>query len=299
MVGRIGLAVFLVACTLGISADVTEAQIKSSEHASIAQTIDGTTVSLEYSRPTLRGRSIRGDLFGDQIRWGYVWTPGANRATKITSDNDFYLEGMSIPAGSYSVWMVVHPEEWTLVLDPDSELYHTQGPDETDEQFRTPIMPDSVGWSVESLSWTMPDVRSDGATLRMQWGDLAVDLDLKVEPTLRITMDPDEAAPYVGAYQVELPANEWREAHEFELELHLEDGLLLGEMEFSADFSVEVAFVQVADQVFRMGTLMNGSVTQLDEFWTFEFVLDEDGRAASFEARDGDDAVLQRATRSR
>lgn len=274
-----------------------EAQIKASEAASLSQTIDGTVITIEYARPSLRGRSLRGDLFGDQIRWGYVWTPGANSATKITSNRDFHLEGMAIPAGSYSVWMVVDPEEWTLVLDPDAGLWHTQGPSESDDQFRTAIRPDSVAWSVETLTWSMPTVRNDGATLRMQWGDLAVDLELDVEPTVEAEMEPYEAAPYLGTWHVEQMANEYMDAHDFELELRHENELLVGEFRFSPDFSMEVAWVEVADQVFRLSRLIGGVVSEVDEFWTFEFVLDENGRAVTFESRNQEDEVVHRAER--
>lgn len=289
-----GLVVAAVAALTPAAAD---AQIKASEAATFSQTIDGTTITLEYSRPSLRGRSIRGDLIGGQVRWGYVWTPGANAATKITSDQDFHLEGMPIPAGSYSVWMVVDPEEWTLVLDPDTDLYHTQGPSESEDQFRAPIQPDSLPYSVETLTWAMPEVRSDGATLRMQWGDLAVDLAVEVEPSVRVEMDAAQAAPYLGTWHVEQMANQYQDRHEFDLELRHEDSLLLGEMHFSPDFSMEVAFVEVADQVFRISQLMNGRVSEVNEFLTFEFVLDDQGRASSFESRSQDDDLVHRATR--
>lgn len=290
----------VAACAaLALAADPGAAQVKASEAATMSQTIDGTTITIEYSRPTLRGRSIRGDLFGDQIRWGYVWTPGANRATQLTADQDFYLEGMPIPAGSYSVWMVVQPDEWTLVLDPETSLYHTQGPDESEDQFRAAIVPDSVAWSVETLSWTMPDMRADGGTLRMQWGDLAVDLDLAVEPTASLTMEEADAAPYVGVYSVEQFEGRYGAAHSFELELRYEDGLLLGDLAFSPDFSLEVAFVEVADQIFRPAELMNGSIVEVLDYMAFEFVLGDDGHAVSFETRGNQDELVQRAVRTR
>lgn len=293
------LTAALVCTAVGIMPDPAAAQIKASEAATMSQTIDGTTITIEYSRPALRGRSLRGDLFGGQIRWGYVWTPGANAATTITSDKDFHLEGMAIPAGSYSVWMVTDPEEWTLVLDPDTDLYHTQGPSESEDQFRSPIVPDSVGWSVESLSWTMPAVRTDGGTLRMQWGDLAVDLELDVEPTVQIEIDAEAAAPYLGVFLVEQIAGRFGGAHEYELELRHENGLLRGALAFSPDFSMEAALVEVADQVFRPGVMTAGVVTEVVEELTIEFVLDADGQAVSFEARGTDDNLIQRGERIR
>lgn len=292
----LGAAALVTLLTVPGGAD---AQIKASEKASLSQTIDGTTITIEYARPSLRGRSIRGDLFGDQIRWGYVWTPGANNATTFTSDKDFRLEGMEIPAGSYSVWMEVAEGPWTLILDPDAGLWHTQGPGPSEDQFRAEIEPATLPWSVETLSWTMPAVRPNGADLRMQWGDLAVDMVLEVEPSLVVTLTAEEAAPYLGSYAVEQFDTNYGGAHSYELEFRHENDILVAEMEFSADFSMDIAFVAAADQVFQMGTLMNGSVAEVNDYVFTEFTMGADGLAESFEQRARDDTLILRGTRIR
>ncbi len=296
----VGSAMLAVPLLLGAAfpAEAT-AQIKASEKASTMQTIDGTTITVEYSRPSLRGRDARVDLFGDQITWGYVWTPGANQATTLEADKDIELNGVAVPAGRYSVWMVVDPEEWEFVLDPRDDLFHTQGPQPAEDQIRFPILPDSASYSVESLVWTFPAVRADGADLRMQWGDLAVDLEVAVEPTAKIMLTDEEAIAYVGVYQVEQLANARREAREFEFELRHEDGILLGDMQFSADFSMEVGFVVAADQVLKMGFIVEGEIAEVDPYTLFEFVLDEDGCSVSFEVRNQDDELRMRGTRLR
>lgn len=282
-----------------LAAPGIDAQIKASEAASLTQTIDGTTITIDYARPSLRGRSVRGDLFGEQIRWGYVWTPGANNATTITSDKDFRLQGMDVPAGSYSVWMQVEEGPWTLILDPDAGLWHTQGPDPSEEQFRTEIEATTLPYSVETLSWTMPEVRTDGAALRMQWGELAVDLELEVEPSVAVTMTADQAAPYLGTYAVEQFDTNYGGAHSYEVDFRHENDMLVAEMEFGPDFSMEVAFVAAAEQVFTMGMLMNGSVAEVVDYVFTEFVMGRDGLAESFEQRAQDDTLVLRGTRIR
>ena len=56
------------------------AQVRASEAASVSQTVDGTKITIEYSRP--RGRA-RDSLFGKVVPWGEVWTAGANLATTL------------------------------------------------------------------------------------------------------------------------------------------------------------------------------------------------------------------------
>jgi hypothetical protein len=73
-----------------------------SEHAVVAQTVAGTTITVEYYRPQARGRD---SLLGKVVKWGGRWTPGANWATTIEVDRDVRLNGEGLfpvvrPAGT-------------------------------------------------------------------------------------------------------------------------------------------------------------------------------------------------------
>ena len=269
----------------------------ASEAAVVSQTIDGTTITIEYSRPSLRGRDARTEMFGDQIPWGAAWTPGANEATTIEADKGFTLSDTPVPAGRWSVWMVVGPDDWELVLDPRDDLYHTDHPKPADDQIRIPIRTRRALDVMETLTWSFPAVRAGGADLRMQWGDIAVDLTVDVESTVRLTLETDEARPYVGSWTVERLASAFGDEGAFETEVRHTDGVLVGTLAFGDDFVEEVAFVPAADQVFRLGFMINGELAEVMA-WTFvEFVMDDDGRAGSFEFRDPDDALLMRGRR--
>ena len=63
----------------------TSAQVSMSPRGSVTQTLDGTTITIDYARPRTRDRQV---LFGDQLFWGHVWTPGANDATTIEFNKD-------------------------------------------------------------------------------------------------------------------------------------------------------------------------------------------------------------------
>lgn len=273
----------------------------ASEKAVVEQTIDGTVVRIEYSRPSLRGRDVRTDLFGDQIPWGLVWTPGANNATTFETNKDVVLAGATVPAGRYSVWMVVGEEEWELVLDPKAERYHIEHPEPADDQIRAPIETHLSSSVVQTLSWSFPSVRRDGADVRMQWGDLAVDMELEVEPTVRVTLTEEEAEAYAGTWHVELYETEWRPAFDYELELVVEKGVLQGVLSITPDFSNLFGLVVAADQVFYLAAIQDGEVVEVfpgeTGFW--EFVLDDAGMAVSFEERDPEDNVSARGSRIR
>lgn len=295
MRGAAAALLALLAVSLGsLSAD---AQIRASEAATVSQTVDGTTITIEYSRPSLRGRDLQADLFGHQIPWGRAWTPGANSATTLESNRDFELDGHAVAAGRWSVWMVPSPDAWEIVLDPRDGLWHTQYPAPTDDQVRFAVTPGSSADPIASLSWSFPEVRADGTALRMQWGTLVVDLDVAVQPTAKTTFSAEEAVPYLGTWEVEQLEGPYGDAHAFSFELRLESGLMVGTWHFGASYSTEVALVAVAEQVFRFGTLMDGSVASVDEYTLLEFVVDSDGHAVTFEGRNHEDELTHRGTR--
>src|SRR5512138_2714895 len=97
-------------------AALAHAQGMASEKGAVSQTIDGTTITIEYYRPVAHGRTP----FPDVVHWGRFWTPGANWATTLDVDRPIHLNGNAIPKGKYSVWMIPGADEWTVVLNRDA-----------------------------------------------------------------------------------------------------------------------------------------------------------------------------------
>jgi predicted alpha/beta hydrolase len=153
------------------------AQAKKSERGSVGQTVAGTTITVEYSRPKARGRS----LFGGVVKWGEHWTPGADWATTVEVDHDVTVEGERLPKGKYGVWTVVQPDQWTVGFHREWRRFHTNRPDSTDEALRLTVRPDS-GPPVELLTFDFPEVDSTGATLRFRWGPVVVPLRIGLSP---------------------------------------------------------------------------------------------------------------------
>jgi hypothetical protein len=173
------------------------AQIVASERAMIAQTVDGTRITVDYARPRARGRT---NIYGGMEKWGTTWTPGADDATTLQVSKPVQLLGLSVPAGRYSVWLVLREHEpWTFVLDPRDTLFHTDHPDSTAQQLRAPVSPIDVEHT-EALTFDIPVVSTTGATLRFRWGTRGLEIPITVQPTLPLTVSEAAAAPYVGDY---------------------------------------------------------------------------------------------------
>jgi len=88
---------------LTVVPSVACAQIRASEHFTLTQKVSSTTITMEGDRPVARGRTLFGD--GGVVKWGEVWTPGANWATTIEVDRDVKVDGQPLPKGKYSLWL--------------------------------------------------------------------------------------------------------------------------------------------------------------------------------------------------
>jgi DUF2911 family protein len=178
------------------------AQGMLSEHAVAAQTIAGTTITVEYYRPVARGRD---SLFGRVVTWGEHWTPGANWATTIEVDHDVRVNGELLPKGKYAVWTVVQPDRWTVELHRRWHKFHVPPPptaDSSDVQLQLPIRTDS-GPPIEVLTFDFPSVHPAATTLRFRWGTVVVSLEITaVAPPLALLRSPRDGGPYLGRYDL-------------------------------------------------------------------------------------------------
>src|SRR5688500_9908510 len=125
------------ALTFALNTNAT-AQIRASELGATQQTIDGTKITIEYSRPAVRGRTP----FGGIVHWGEKWTPGANWATTFEVDRDIKLAGQAVPKGKYTVYVIPQQNaDWTFILHRNPRAYHVLRPDTVNELLRVAVKP--------------------------------------------------------------------------------------------------------------------------------------------------------------
>jgi len=262
---RFALVVAVLLCFGGIRE--TSAQIRGSEQAVVAQTVDGTTMTLVYSRPVARGRA----LFGKLVPWGVVWTPGANWATTFEVDRDIRLNGVDVPSGRYSVWMIPRQGKWTVTFDRNPKIFHFQKPDSSADQIHVAATPEQ-GAHVEMLTWSFPAVTGDGAILRMQWGTASVPMHVVVQPTKPVQLTAEDRAIYVGAYDMRMIERAgWPTTARFEI--FEKDGLLRGRLPFPIHPGDELEFdlVPAGAHRFNAGLYREDRLFNVEMGGTFEF----------------------------
>jgi len=269
----------------------TFAQVRPSERGALVQTIDGTKITIDYARP--RGRN-RDPLFGNKevVQWNEVWTQGANDATTLAISAPIKLDGHAIPKGTYSVWMVVRQSgDWTLVLDPRANLWHTAHPDSTANQIRFPIRTTEAPY-LDVVTWSIPELRNEGGTLVMQWGKTKVAMRLDVEPSAVATLSEAEAAPYLGTWEFTSSPNNRTE----DLRITYENHMLKGYMRAGNE---AIALVRIAPDWFATASLdEHGEIWQVNRPGrVYEFTR-ANGRAVSCEVRDGNDNLTSTGNRT-
>jgi Protein of unknown function (DUF2911) len=85
-------------------------------------TIGGKKLQVDYGAPSMRGRKVMGGL----VPYGVVWCAGANDATTLTTEADLDIAGLKVPKGSYTLWAIPGPADWTLIVNKQTGQWHTE-----------------------------------------------------------------------------------------------------------------------------------------------------------------------------
>jgi len=149
--------------------------VSKSQAAVIGQRIANTEITITYSRPVARGRT----LFGGIVAYDTVWNPGADQATAIATTRDISVNGHPLAAGKYSIWVIPRAGAWTTIFSKAADVYHTPYPGEAQDALRFDVQPTS-GPHTETLTFDFPKVEGKDAELQLRWGTVVVPLSIVV-----------------------------------------------------------------------------------------------------------------------
>jgi hypothetical protein len=149
--------------------------VSKSQPAVIGQRIANTEITITYSRPVARGRT----LFGGIVPYDQAWNPGADQATAIAISRDITVNAHRVAAGKYSLWMIPRTGDWTLIFSKAADAYHTPYPGEAQDALRFDVQP-RTGPQTETLTFDFPKVEGKDAELQFHWGTVVVPLAIVV-----------------------------------------------------------------------------------------------------------------------
>lgn len=137
-------------------------------------TLKGKTVSVEYGRPSLKGRS-EDSLLG-QLKAGDVWRLGADKSTTFSTGTDLAFGDVTVPSGEYSLWMQKQADNsWKLVFNKQHGQWGTQH-DAAQDVASAPLKQSKASKPAEMVTITLAKAGS-GGTISIEWGTLMVSAD--------------------------------------------------------------------------------------------------------------------------
>lgn len=135
-----------------VTATFVNAQNKPASPAATATgQINGATISINYSSPSVKGRVIWGEL----VPFNKIWRAGANAATTIETDKDLTIEGSKLPAGKYAFFVIPNEKECVLIFNKVAKQSGTYSYNEKEDQLRVAVKQKAAESSTESLVYTI------------------------------------------------------------------------------------------------------------------------------------------------
>jgi len=184
------LVLSLIFCAAFVSID---AQIKTpapSPFCKIEQKVGLTDVTIEYSRPGVKGRQI----FGDLVPYNEMWRAGANKNTIISFSNDVTINGSELEKGSYAIFITPSAEMWDIYFYTDTNNSGT--PKEWDDSkvaLKTSAKVQEMPMPIETYTIDIGNIKSDGAAISFLWDKVWVDLTLGLNTDEAVMASIDKA----------------------------------------------------------------------------------------------------------
>ncbi|SFW25528.1 DUF2911 domain-containing protein [Cellulophaga fucicola] len=179
---KIALVLIAVFALTGVQAQIETPQ--PSPFTKMEQKVGLTDVTLEYSRPSARGREV----FGNLVPFDKLWRTGANKNTIITFSDAVTIGGKEVKAGSYAVFTKPGATSWEVVFYADTNNWGT--PSAWDEsKVAATIKADVVKMpmKVETFTMTFDDLTSGSAVLGILWEDVYVGVKFEVPTDKKVT----------------------------------------------------------------------------------------------------------------
>lgn len=179
-----------------------EAQVKTpapSPKSVLNQVVGLTDVTVEYSRPSAKGRIV----FGDLVPFGKVWRTGANANSTVSFSDDVVINGTTLKKGKYAIFTLPKADMWEVIFYNTTDNWGT--PENWDEKkvaVQTNVDPIALGNNVESFTIGINNITNDSASLDISWEKtmVSVKFDVPTQKTAMASIDKALAGPTASDY---------------------------------------------------------------------------------------------------
>jgi hypothetical protein len=190
---------FALSCTAVMSASAQIETPQPSPAAEVKQTVGLTEVTVMYSRPSKKDRTI----FGDLVPNDKMWRTGANKNTMITTDRLMVFGNDSLQPGTYAIFTKPSASAWEVYFYTDTENWGTpESWDDANVAVKTMASVSSMANVTESFTIGFENITSKGADLTFAWDKTKATVSFKVATDSQVTADIDKImnGPTAGDY---------------------------------------------------------------------------------------------------
>jgi hypothetical protein len=177
----------------------TNAQFETpqpSPAAMVKQVVGLTDVTLEYSRPAMRGRTV----FGDLVPFEKVWRTGANKNSVISFSTDVKISGKDLKAGSYAIFSKPGESVWEVYFYTNTENWGApQNWDASKVAAIVKANPIKTADKAESFTIAINHLSDNGAHLEISWDDTKVAIPFEVPTDMAVMSSIDKVMNGPGA----------------------------------------------------------------------------------------------------
>ncbi len=135
---------------------------------------DGKSVSIQYSRPSMRGRKI----FGGLVPYDKVWRTGANAATSLKTNVALTIGGASVPAGGYTLYTLPGANSWKLIINKQIGQWGTDY-EQSRDLARVDMKVSQRSSPLEQFTISFDKTGGDAATLKLEWDTTVASVDVQ------------------------------------------------------------------------------------------------------------------------
>ncbi len=187
-----------------------------SPNASLKQDFSTSTIEITYSRPSMRGRAI----FGDLVPFDAIWRTGANSSTVVTFGEDVVIGGVNVKAGKYALYTKPGRTQWEIIINKGTGNWGTTGYSESDDVVRFSVTPMQLSQPVETFTVSIGDITFSTCNIVLAWERTQVVVPIKANNEQRISESIDKA--------INNPRIPYQQAatYYFETNQHLDKALL-------------------------------------------------------------------------
>ena len=168
----LSLMSMLLLASLNSCAQKEDKAKRPSPPASATQKVGEATIKIDYSQPSVKGRTIGKDL---EPMAGKVWRTGANEATVFEVDKDVMVEGKALPKGKYALFTIANGDDWTVIFNKKADQWGAYDYKEADDALRVNVKAGKAASFAEKMAFA---INADGK-VSLMWGATQVDFSVK------------------------------------------------------------------------------------------------------------------------